>query len=131
MIIWTSLTPSSGSRSNNESNSLFKKPKQTVPLHLYYNTPSRQMKLGETDDVKKELKDQVCKSFAKWMYDAGISFNAVNYPSFNTFCQVVGQYGPYVKPSTYHEVRFPLKKEVELTLDAMKEHKNEWKTYGC
>ncbi|KAK2662976.1 hypothetical protein Ddye_001550 [Dipteronia dyeriana] len=66
------------------------------------------------------------------MYDVGISFNVVKYPSFNTFCEAVEQYGLGVKPSSYHEVGVSLlTKKVELTIDAMKKHKNEWKTYGC
>ncbi|KAK3204366.1 hypothetical protein Dsin_018412 [Dipteronia sinensis] len=128
----TRLTPSSRSGSNNESISLFLKQKPMGPPHLYCNTPLRQTKLGKTDAIKKELRDRVCKSFARWMYDAGISFNVVKYPSFNTFYEAIGQYGLGVKPSSYHEVRVSLlKKEVELTLNAMKEHKTELRTYGC
>ena len=100
---------------------------------MYYNkTPSRQTKLGETYAIKEELRDRVCKTFDRWMYDAGIPFNAVKYPSFKPFCESVGKYGPSVKPLSYHEVRVPLlKKEVELTHEAMKVHENEWKAYGC
>ncbi|TXG72837.1 hypothetical protein EZV62_001416 [Acer yangbiense] len=65
------------------------------------------------------------------MYDAGIPFNAVKYPSFKPFCEAVGKYGMSVKLPSYHEVRVPLlKKEVELTREAMKVHEDEWKAYG-
>ncbi|KAK1591715.1 hypothetical protein Q3G72_012251 [Acer saccharum] len=112
----------SGSRSNNKIS--FKKSKQKGQLDLYYNkTPLRQTKLGEreTEAVKKELRDRVCKTFVRWMYDAGIPFNSMKYPSFKPFCEAVGQYGPGVTPPSYHEIRvLLLKKEVELTCEAMK-----------
>jgi len=42
------------------------------------------------------------------MYDAGFPFNCINYvESFGEFIEVVGQYGPGMKPLTYHEVRVP------------------------
>ncbi|KAK2649320.1 hypothetical protein Ddye_016809 [Dipteronia dyeriana] len=125
----------SGSGSTNESINLFKKPKQKGPLDLFYNkTPSssRQSKLGESGAVKEELRGRVCKNFARWMYEAGIPFNTVKYRSFNAFCEAVGQYGPGVKPPTYHEVKVPfLKNEVKATRETLKMHVQEWKTYGC
>ncbi|KAK3231279.1 hypothetical protein Dsin_003160 [Dipteronia sinensis] len=123
----------SGSESGSNNESSFKKPKQKGPLDLYYNkTPLRKIKLGETKAVKEELRDHVCKTFARWMYDTVIIFNAVKYPSFKPFYEVVGQYGSGVKLLSYHEVRVPLlKKEVELTRKAMKVHDDEWKAYGC
>ncbi|KAK2636129.1 hypothetical protein Ddye_030921 [Dipteronia dyeriana] len=66
------------------------------------------------------------------MHDAGIPFNVVKYPSFKPFCEAVGQYGPGVKPPSYHKVRVSLlKKEVELTREAMKVHEDGRKAYGC
>ncbi|KAG5614531.1 hypothetical protein H5410_014355 [Solanum commersonii] len=38
------------------------------------------------------------------MYDAGLPFNCINYTeSFGEFIEEVGQYGPGMKPPTYHE----------------------------
>nr|XP_018626576.1 uncharacterized protein LOC108945274 [Nicotiana tomentosiformis] len=67
------------------------------------------------------------------MYDARLSFNCVNYTDgFGEFIEVVGQYGPGMKPPTYHEVRIPcLKKEAEKTNEIVEEHKVQWQTNGC
>ncbi|PKU60999.1 hypothetical protein MA16_Dca029216 [Dendrobium catenatum] len=62
--------------------------------------------------------------FSRWMYDAGIPFNAVNYDSFPAMVEALGQFGPGMKPSSYHEVRVTcLKKEVG--------HTHELLRYGC
>ncbi|XP_055824274.1 uncharacterized protein LOC129892736 [Solanum dulcamara] len=63
----------------------------------------------------------------------GLPFNCVNYTeSFGEFIEFVGQYGPGMKPPTYHEVRVTcLKKEVEKTNKIVEDHKVQWKTYGC
>src|SRR4051812_20996304 len=69
---------------------------------------------------------------ARWMYDAGITFNAVNYDSFAPMFEAIGQFGPRTRPPSYHQVRVPLlKKEVEQTHELMKKHKEDWAKYGC
>ncbi|KAL7222083.1 hypothetical protein ACSBR1_023905 [Camellia fascicularis] len=66
------------------------------------------------------------------MYDAGIPLNAVNYESFGPMIEAIGQYGPSMKPPTYHKVRITqLKKEVKHTEDLMKNHKEDCAKYGC
>ena len=43
-----------------------------------------------------------------------------------------GQYGPGMKPLTYHELRVPfLKKEVVHTNNLMKDHRECWAKTGC
>ncbi|XP_073103834.1 uncharacterized protein [Elaeis guineensis] len=65
------------------------------------------------------------------MYDAGIPFNAINYDSFSAVVEAIGQYGPSMKPLTYHKVRVTyLKKEVETTHNLLKSFK-EWVKMGC
>ncbi|XP_059667593.1 uncharacterized protein LOC132313007 isoform X2 [Cornus florida] len=84
------------------------------------------------DAYKKKLRDRVCKQLARWMYDAGISFDAVNYDSFPIMIEAIGQYGPGMKPPTYHEVRDSLlKKELEHTQNLMKVHEEDWVRNGC
>lgn len=91
-----------------------------------------QTRLDENDAIRKELRARACTAFARWMYDSGIPFNAVNYDSFDTAIEAIGQYGSGMKPPTYHEVRVPLlKKEVDTTRKIMTEHKKEWETNGC
>ncbi|XP_019252818.1 PREDICTED: uncharacterized protein LOC109231627 [Nicotiana attenuata] len=71
-------------------------------------------------------------AFARWVYDAGLPFNCVNYDTFGDFIEVVGQYGPGMKPPTYHEIRGPyLNKEVEETNKIVEEHKVVWNKYDC
>ncbi|XP_019237352.1 PREDICTED: uncharacterized protein LOC109217548 [Nicotiana attenuata] len=62
-----------------------------------------------------------------------LPFNCVNYTdAFAAFIEVVGQYGPGMKPPTYYEVRGSyLKKEVEEVNKIVEEHKVEWNKFGC
>ncbi|XP_075098791.1 uncharacterized protein LOC142175712 [Nicotiana tabacum] len=73
------------------------------------------------------------RAFARWVYDARLPFNCVNYTdTFGDFIEAVGQYGPGMKPPTYHEIRGPyLNKEVEETNKIVEEHKVAWNKYGC
>ena len=92
----------------------------------------KQTKIDANDPYKKEMRARALQRFARWMYDAGIPFNAVNYESFGPMIEAIGQYGPSMKPPTYHEVRVTqLKKEVKHTEDLMKNHKEDCAKYGC
>ncbi|XP_052170572.1 uncharacterized protein LOC127786893 isoform X2 [Diospyros lotus] len=82
--------------------------------------------------VNKELRENACVWFSRWMYEAGLSFNAVKYPSFKPMIEAIGRAGPSMKPPSYHEVRVPyLKKELVRTNEIMKSHKEDWRKYGC
>ncbi|XP_070031283.1 uncharacterized protein [Nicotiana tomentosiformis] len=83
--------------------------------------------------AKDILRDRAVRAFARWVYDAGLPFNCVNYTdTFGDFIEAVGQYGPGMKPPTYHEIRGPyLNKEVEETNKIVEEHKVAWNKYGC
>ncbi|XP_052178007.1 uncharacterized protein LOC127791885 isoform X2 [Diospyros lotus] len=82
--------------------------------------------------VNKELRENACVWFSRWMYEAGLSFNAVKYPSFKPMIEAIGRAGPSMKPPSYHEVRVPyLKKELVRTNEIMKSHKEDWPKYGC
>lgn len=86
----------------------------------------------DSQKVREHFRNQACKMFARWMYDAGIPFNAVNYDSFGPAIEAIGQYGPGMKLPTYHEVRVPLlNNEVEETNKIVEEHKKEWEKVGC
>ncbi|KAK4846824.1 hypothetical protein QYF36_022333 [Acer negundo] len=66
------------------------------------------------------------------MYDDGILFNVVNYDSFKVFCEALRHYGPGIKPPGFYEVKVLfLKKEVENTRSAMKDHIETWTKHGC
>ena len=84
------------------------------------------------DACKKELRDKACKDIARWMYDAAIPFNVVNYPSFGVMVESIGQYGIGMKPPSYHEVRvLLLKGEVDNVSNMIKSYEEEWAKYGC
>ncbi|XP_028125745.1 uncharacterized protein LOC114322598 [Camellia sinensis] len=92
----------------------------------------KKIKIDANDPYKKEMRARAVQRFAKWMYDAGIPFNAVNYESFGPMIEAIGQYGPGMKLSTYHEVRVTqLKKKVKHTEDLIKNHKEDCGKYGC
>ena len=103
-----------------------KKPKQKGPIDVFFTPNSdavvqnrkaqgKQTRIDENDPYRKELRERACLRFARWMYDVGIPFNAVNYDSFGPMIEAIGQYGPGMKPPSYHEVRVPLlKKEIRV-----------------
>lgn len=135
----------SSSQGSSKSKSKSKMPKRKGPMDVYF-TPNpesvvknrrdqakgKQTKIDANDPYKKEMRARALQRFARWMYDAGIPFNAVNYESFGPMIEAIGQYGPGMKPPTYHEVRVTqLKKEVKHTEDLMKNHKEDCAKYGC
>ncbi|GFZ08786.1 hypothetical protein Acr_20g0005940 [Actinidia rufa] len=117
-----------------------KKPKTKGPMDTFF-TPNpdvvvqnrgKQTKIDANDPYKKEIRDRAVTRFTRWMYDAGISFNAVTYPSFGPMIESIGQYGPGMEPPSYHETRVTyLKKELAHTNDLMKDHRENWVKYGC
>ncbi|XP_059635849.1 uncharacterized protein LOC132278033 [Cornus florida] len=128
---------SAGSASVNSS----KMQKQKGPIDLYF-TPRPKIVVQKrkeggkqtaiNDACKKELRRRACAAFARWMYDAGIAFNAVKYDSFAEVVEAIGQYGPGMKPPSYHEVRVPLlRKELDNTNALMNDHREEWSKFGC
>ncbi|XP_059661220.1 uncharacterized protein LOC132307463 isoform X3 [Cornus florida] len=128
---------SSGSASVNSS----KRQKQKGSIDLYF-TPRPEIVVQKrkeggkqttiNDACKKELRRRACAAFARWMYDAGIAFNAVKYDSFAEVVEAFGQYGPGMKPPSYHEVKVPLlRKELDNTNALMNDHREEWSKFGC
>ncbi|XP_075103722.1 uncharacterized protein LOC142178291 [Nicotiana tabacum] len=77
------------------------------PMDCYFQQKygDKETKSGNPQiDAKAILRDHAVTMFARWMYDAGLPFNCVNYTDiFSAFIEVVGQYGPGMKPLTYHE----------------------------
>ncbi|KAL0367093.1 UNVERIFIED_CONTAM: hypothetical protein Sradi_3599400 [Sesamum radiatum] len=49
------------------------------------------------DEAKKKLRENAVPKFCKWMYDAGLPFNAVNYESLGPAIEAIGQYGSRTK----------------------------------
>ncbi|XP_028095639.1 uncharacterized protein LOC114295567 [Camellia sinensis] len=137
------LTQGSTQRTSSGSvQSKLKRPRKIGPMDCFF-TPDpdvvaqkqkgkgKQSKIDENDPYRKELMQRAYVRIARWMYDSGIPFNAVNYDSFGPMIEAIGQFGPDLKPPTYHMIRVPyLKKEVGVNR-LMKEHKDDWPKYGC
>lgn len=84
------------------------------------------------DALFKNRTNEVHTYLAKWVYGAGIPFNAIINDDFQRFCEAVGQFGPGYMPPSQHQLREPLlKKEVERTKQSLKEQEDEWKKSGC
>ncbi|CAN7074944.1 unnamed protein product, partial [Brassica oleracea var. botrytis] len=90
----------------------------------------RKSTLGAACD--KEAREDVCGDITRWFLDAGLAFNAVNYPSFDKMIRSIGLYGPGLKPPSMYELRAPLlNKEVHNTLVQIEDNKKEWASKGC
>ncbi|CAH9098090.1 unnamed protein product [Cuscuta europaea] len=110
------------------------------PMNLYFKSVSKEhQKLKRARGVevtlatcKKELREKAVTAFARWMYEAGLPFNCVNYKTLQSFIDAVAQHGPCMKAPTYHEVRVPyLKKEVDHVKELFKPHEDICNQYGC
>ncbi|KAH1189697.1 hypothetical protein GmHk_20G057422 [Glycine max] len=90
----------------------------------------RQMSIRESMDKNEVLK--VHQHIARFWYQAGLSFKLIKLKSFENMVAAIGQYGPHLPTSSYHDIRVPLlKKEVEYTENLMKGHREQWVKYGC
>ncbi|XP_075086058.1 uncharacterized protein LOC142168802 [Nicotiana tabacum] len=113
----SSLPPKSQKRGRMQpmSSSCGSTGKTKGPMDCYFSQKSgdKEGKSGNPQiDAKAILRDRVVTMFARWMYDASLPFNCVNYTdTFSAFIQAIGQYGPGMKPPTYHEVRGPYLKK--------------------
>ncbi|XP_024200409.1 uncharacterized protein LOC112203718 [Rosa chinensis] len=84
------------------------------------------------DAIWKERTHSVHQWLARWVYEAGIPFHAIDNDSFKRFVEAVGQFGPGYRPPTQYQLREPLlKEEVERTKNSLKKHEEEWAKNGC
>ncbi|CAH9140124.1 unnamed protein product [Cuscuta epithymum] len=85
-----------------------------------------------TDTLFKERTHSVQQYCSRWVYEAGIPFNAIDNDSFKLFCEALGQFGPDWVPPTQYQLRETLlKEEVERTKGLLKGHEEEWARNGC
>ncbi|KAL4564166.1 hypothetical protein LXL04_028219 [Taraxacum kok-saghyz] len=86
----------------------------------------------EHKQVHKQLRADAIQKFARWMYDAGLAFNAVKYDSLGPALEAIAIHGPGMKPPSYHEVRVPLLKlEKEHTKKLLILNETEKMAVGC
>ncbi|KAA0068068.1 hypothetical protein E6C27_scaffold238G00160 [Cucumis melo var. makuwa] len=124
------------------SGSSLKKPRQKGPMDAFFTPNPESVVQNRKNDkgkqtslnaaYKKEMREHTIQRIARWFYDAGVPLNACTYDSFAPMIESIGQFGPGLKPPTYHELRVPcLKKELEATNELMSSHKAEWAMVGC
>ncbi|XP_059660034.1 ATP-dependent RNA helicase DEAH13-like isoform X3 [Cornus florida] len=81
---------------------------------------------------KEEERNEVCQIIARFFYTSAIPFNCVNNPIFPLMIKRIGEFGRGLKPPSYHEIRETfLKKEVQETLNVLKNFREEWVKTGC
>ncbi|CAH1447615.1 unnamed protein product [Lactuca virosa] len=86
----------------------------------------------EHNQLHKKLRRDAVQKFARWMYDAGLAFNAVKYDSLGPALEAIAIHGPGMKRPSYHEVRVPLLKlEKEHTKKLLILNETEKKAIGC
>ena len=116
--------------SGSGSGSCIKRIRQKGPMDHFF-TPNPEMVVQNRKNTqttiknayKKEATERADILFCRWMYDAAIPFNAVNYASFQPMLEAIGQYGVGYKGPSFHDVRVTnLEKELALTKDSMKDH---------
>ncbi|CAA0840621.1 hAT dimerisation domain-containing protein, partial [Striga hermonthica] len=104
--------------------------KGTGTLDKFVHSEPRQTTLNSA--YKKELKKDIDRRVARFVYSAGLSFNVVNDPHWLPMVEGIGEYGKGYKPPSMHELRTRLLKlEVSDINIIYEEHKKIWKTYGC
>ncbi|GAB2293510.1 hypothetical protein Dimus_038268 [Dionaea muscipula] len=84
------------------------------------------------DALWKERTHKVHLWLARWVYENGIPFYAIENDAFRQFCEAVGQFGMGYRPPSQYQLREPLlKEEVERTKRSLKKHEEEWALTGC
>ena len=126
----TSIAPTrripSGSSSSN------KKLKGTMDAFVTASGRSQLRQSNIKEGLDKDLRRRTIQKIARFFYNAGIAFNCCKLDSFKGMVQAIGEYGPNLKPPSYHEIRVPLlKDEVKYTEQLMEGHKEEWAQFGC
>ncbi|XP_076950168.1 uncharacterized protein LOC143623060 [Bidens hawaiensis] len=92
----------------------------------------KMLQTSNNDACDKEMRGRTIQKIVAFFYQAGVAFNVANLDCFKEMIAAVGNYGPHLKPPSYHELRVPLlKNEVEKVDRWVEEQKPEWSKYGC
>ncbi|KAM7527608.1 hypothetical protein LguiB_031018 [Lonicera macranthoides] len=82
--------------------------------------------------LKKKQKDEVCQSICRCIYANALPFILVKDDFFKQMVKDISEYGPGLKPPSYHEARVSLLKELNfINGDTIEKYKAEWKKTGC
>ncbi|KAK1407750.1 hypothetical protein QVD17_39376 [Tagetes erecta] len=112
-----------------------KKMKSNVkgPLDLYMKKgKGKAVQTSIHDACDKELRARTIQKIAAFFYQSGIAFNVAKMDTFKEMIAAIGNYGPNLKPPSYHELRVPLlRNEVENVEKWIDGQKLEWAKIGC
>ncbi|GKV12411.1 hypothetical protein SLEP1_g23553 [Rubroshorea leprosula] len=82
----------------------------------------KQLNMKEYD---KEMRPLTIQYIAPFLYENGIALNVAHSTSFKKMVEAIGQYGPNLRPPSYHELRVScLNKELEHTKKLLEYHKS-------
>lgn len=100
------------------------KPEETI------RKKTRQTNINDAAD--KEARDKTVQYIARFFYTNGIAFNVARSKHFKLMLEAVGNYGPFMKPPSYYELRGPLlDKELASTKEMLLPHVAARVKYGC
>ncbi|VFQ62748.1 unnamed protein product [Cuscuta campestris] len=86
----------------------------------------------ESTTQSKEERERVLMHIADFFFENNISFNAANSRSYEVTVESIGQYGPGLKPPSFHELRVPLHEKAKKETEKLKEkHEISWNEHGC
>ncbi|KAL2238042.1 UNVERIFIED_CONTAM: hypothetical protein Sindi_0995900 [Sesamum indicum] len=91
-----------------------RKPRSMDPIDLYFMKDADEVVKQRKnidggklfDENRKKMGEYAVQKFCRWMYDTGIPFNTVRADSFGPAIEALGQFGPGMKPSSYHEAKY-------------------------
>ncbi|KAI8530347.1 hypothetical protein RHMOL_Rhmol11G0050500 [Rhododendron molle] len=113
-----------------------KRPHTLGPIDKYVSDINPEKKMTRPQNISASLwkarSEKVDSYLARWVYEAGIPFHAIDNNSFTKFCEAVGQFGVGYQPSSQYKLREPLLKAgVERTKKCLKKQEEEWASTGC
>lgn len=117
-----------------------KNPKQKGPMDMYFSPNLREAvkdrKKGRQQTInevcRKDLRHKVCRNIARWLFVAGIPFNAATYDNFQIMVEAIGQFSFGMQSLSMYELRVSLlDQEVETVQNKVAENEKEWAEKGC
>ncbi|KAL9674047.1 hypothetical protein QQ045_030313 [Rhodiola kirilowii] len=79
-----------------------------------------------------EEKNRVEMHIANFFYENGIPFNVANSRSYEVMVESIGQFGPGLKPPSFHKLLVSLLEKAKSETGKLREaHEKSWKLYGC
>ncbi|KAD1963341.1 hypothetical protein E3N88_42097 [Mikania micrantha] len=103
------------------------------PIDLFVSKGKGKVVQSNINDAcDKELRRRAIQTIVAFFYQAGIAFNVAKLDSFKEMVASIRNYGPYLKPPSYNELKVPLlKNEIDNIDKWVGDQKMEWSKSGC